>query len=81
MQCGGQFSLHKGSHTLKIRKRQSETEQKVALPLLHNISLDMLKEKYPFLGDIQAFDTERFSKEEIAIYFAFDHKKELIKRL
>lgn len=58
-------------------QRQDETGQKIVLPLLHNISLDMLKEKYPFLGDIQAIDTEHFSKEDITIYFA----KELIKRL
>lgn len=58
-------------------KRQNEGGQKIVLPLLHNISLDMLKEKYPFLGDIQTIDSGRYSKEEITILFA----KELIKRL
>ena len=58
-------------------KRQNEGGQKIVLPLLHNISLDMLKEKYPLLGDIQMIDSGRYSKEEITILFA----KELIKRL
>jgi hypothetical protein len=58
-------------------KRQNEGGQKIVLPLLHNISLDMLKEKYPLLGDIQMIDSGRHSKEEITILFA----KELIKRL
>lgn len=58
-------------------KRQNEGGQKIVLPLLHNISLDMLKEKYPLLGDIQVIDSGRHSKEEITILFA----KELIKRL
>lgn len=61
----------------ELLKRQNETGQKIVLPLLHNISLDMLKEKYPSLGDIQVIDTSRLSKEGIAILFA----KELIKRL
>lgn len=58
-------------------KRQNTSGQKIVLPLLHNISLDMLKAKYPFLGDIQVIDTQRYSKEDITILFA----KELIKRL
>ena len=58
-------------------KRQNEGGQKIVLPLLYNISLDMLKEKYPFLGNIQTIDSGRYSKEEITILFA----KELIKRL
>ena len=58
-------------------KRQNEGGQKIVLPLLHNITLEMLKEKYPLLGDIQVIDSGRYSKEEITILFA----KELIKRL
>lgn len=58
-------------------KRQNASGQKIVLPLLHNISLDMLKAQYPTLGDIQVITTERYSKEEVAILFA----KELIKRL
>lgn len=58
-------------------ERQNASGQKIVLPLLHNISLDKLKEKYPTLGDIQVISTDRHSKEEITILFA----KELIKRL
>lgn len=57
--------------------RQNTSGQKIVLPLLHNITLERLKEKYPSLGDIQVIDSARYSKEEIAILFA----KELIKRL
>lgn len=58
-------------------KRQNASGQEIVLPLLHNVSLDTLKEKYPTLGDIQVISTNKFSQEEIAILFA----KELIKRL
>ncbi len=58
-------------------KRQNESEQKIVLPLLHNISVDDMKNKYPFLEEIQVIDTKKYTKEEIAILFA----KELIKRL
>ena len=58
-------------------KRQNTSGQKIVLPLLHNVSLDMLKEKYPSLADIQCIDTVRYSKEDITVLFA----KELIKRL
>ncbi len=58
-------------------ERQNASGQKIVLPLLYNISLDKLKEKYPTLGDIQVISTDRFSKEEITVLFA----KELIKRL
>ena len=56
--------------------RQNTSGQKIVLPLLHNITVDRLKEKYPSLGDIQVIDSNRYSKEEVAILFA----KELIKR-
>ena len=58
-------------------KRQNANGQKVVLPLLHNVTLDKLVEKYPDLGDIQMISTDKYSKEEIVILFA----KELIKRL
>ena len=58
-------------------KRQNTSGQKIVLPLLHNISLDLLKEKYPLLSDIQVIDSARYSKDDITILFA----KELIKRL
>lgn len=58
-------------------RRQNENGQKVVLPLLHGITIEQLKIKYPVLGDIQVIDTARFDKETITIMFA----KELIKRL
>lgn len=58
-------------------KRQNANGQKIVLPLLHNVTLEKLVEIYPDLGDIQMISTDRFSKEEITIFFA----KELIKRL
>lgn len=58
-------------------KRQHASGQKIVLPLLHDVTIDELKEKYPALGDIQVIETTKYTKEEIAILFA----KELIKRL
>ena len=58
-------------------KRQNANGQKIVLPLLHNVTIDKLVEKYPDLGDIQMISTDKYSKEEIEILFA----KELIKRL
>lgn len=58
-------------------KRQNVSGQKIVLPLLYNISLDDMKNKYPSLEEIQAIDSSKYSKEEIALLFA----KELIKRL
>lgn len=57
-------------------ERQNSCGQKIVLPLLHNISIEQLTEKYPALGDIQTIDAQKYSKEEITILFA----KELIKR-
>ena len=57
--------------------RQNLNGQKIVLPLLHNISLDDLRNKYPELADIQVIESKNFSREEVAILFA----KELIKRL
>lgn len=57
--------------------RQNSSGQKIVLPLLHDISIDQLKEHYPALADIQVIDTSTYSTEEITILFA----KEFIKRL
>ena len=57
-------------------KRQNENGQKIVLPLLHNITMDDLKAKYPELADIQVINSKEVTKEEIAILLA----KELIKR-
>lgn len=58
-------------------KQQNVRGQKVVLPLLYNISIDEMKEKYPSLAEIQVIESSSKSNEEIAILFA----KELIKRL
>ncbi|MCI6435893.1 MAG: toll/interleukin-1 receptor domain-containing protein [Clostridiales bacterium] len=58
-------------------KRQNASGQKIVLPLIHNISIEELKEKYPKLGEIQAISTNDYSQEEVALLFA----GELIKRL
>lgn len=60
----------------ELLARQNENKQKIVLPLLHGISLDELKEKYPELGDIQCISSDDYSKEEIVLFLA----KELIKR-
>lgn len=60
----------------ELLARQNENKQKIVLPLLHGISLDELKEKYPELGDIQCISSDDYSREEIVLFLA----KELIKR-
>lgn len=57
-------------------KRQNEDGQKIVLPLLHNITMNDLKAKYPELADIQTISSKNVTKEEVAILLA----KELIKR-
>ena len=56
--------------------RQNESGQKIILPLLHKITIDNLKAKYPHIGDIQCISSERYSKDQVALLLA----KELIKR-
>lgn len=60
----------------ELLARQNDNKQKIVLPLLHGISLDELKEKYPELGDIQCISSDDYSREEIVLFLA----KELIKR-
>ena len=57
--------------------RQNESGQKIVLPLLHNITIDELKEKYSELEDIQCLETQKINLQEVCILFA----AELIKRL
>ncbi len=57
--------------------RQNRNGQKLILPILHNISVEQLKEKYPTVADIQAIDSSKYSCDEIALSFA----RQLIKRL
>ncbi len=60
----------------ELLTRQNDLGQKIVLPLLYDISIDDLKDKYPEVGDIQCISNKDYSKEEIAILLA----KELIKR-
>jgi len=59
-----------------LLERQNSEGQKLILPIVHNITTDQLKEKYPAVADIQAIESRDNSYEEIALLFA----KQLIKR-
>ena len=57
--------------------RQNRNGQKIILPILHNITVTQLQERYPAVADIQALDSSKYSCDEIALKFA----AQLIKRL
>ena len=57
--------------------RQNCNGQKIILPILHNITIEQLQEKYPAVADIQALYSSEYSCDEIALKFA----AQLIKRL
>ncbi len=57
--------------------RQNKNGQKLILPIIHGISNQQLREKYPAVADIQGISTSDHSCDEIALLFA----KQLIKRL
>lgn len=57
--------------------RQNRNGQKIILPIIHNITIQQLKEKYPTVADIQAIDSKTYSCDQIALLFA----RQLIKRL
>ena len=57
--------------------RQNRDGQKLILPIVHNISNDDLRKKYPNIADIQAIDSNDYTCDQIALLFA----KQLIKRL
>lgn len=57
--------------------RQNRNGQKLILPIVHNITNDDLRKKYPDVADIQAIDSQNYSCDEIALLFA----RQLIKRL
>ena len=61
----------------ELLNRQNENGQKIILPILHNITIDQLKEKYPDVAEIQAVNSSDYSCDEIALKFA----GQLIKRL
>lgn len=57
--------------------RQNRNGQKLILPILYNIAIEQLQEKYPSISDIQAIASEKYTCDEIALMFA----GQLIKRL
>ena len=57
--------------------RQNRNGQKLILPILHNITTEQLKAKYPLVADIQAIDSAKYSCDQIALLFA----RQLIKSL
>ena len=59
-----------------LLERQNEEGQKLILPILHNITTEQLRNKYPTVADIQAIESSKNSNEQIALLFA----KQLIKR-
>lgn len=62
---------------VEFLNRQNRNGQKLILPILHNITIDQLKEKYPSIADIQAIDSSKYTCDQIALLFA----RQLIKRL
>lgn len=61
----------------ELLMRQNRNGQKLILPIIKNITLEQLQQKYPSVADIQAIDSKDYSADEIALMFA----KQLIKRL
>lgn len=57
--------------------RQNRNGQKLILPIVHNISKEELRKKYPSVSEIQMIDSNDFTCDEIALLFA----RQLIKRL
>ena len=57
--------------------RQNRNGQKIILPIIHKITLEQLREKYPFVADIQTIDSSKYTCDKIALLFA----RQLIKRL
>lgn len=57
--------------------RQNRSGQKIILPILHNISVNQLGEKYPSIADIQTISSEKYNCDKIALLFA----KQYISRL
>ncbi len=57
--------------------RQNSNGQKLILPILHNITIAQLQEKYPSVADIQGISTEEYTCDQIALLFA----RQLIQRL
>ncbi len=57
--------------------QQNRNGQKFILPIVHNITVDDLKRKYPSISEIQAIDSNDYTCDEITLLFA----RQFIKRL
>ena len=57
--------------------RQNQNGQKIILPVVHNITMEQLRDKYPSVAEIQAINSQDYTCDQIAILFA----AQLIKRL
>jgi len=57
--------------------RQNRNGQKLILPIIHNISNEELRAKYPSVADIQTIDSKDYTCDEVALLFA----QQLIQRL
>ena len=57
--------------------RQNRNGQKLILPIVHNITMQQLQEKYPNVADIQEINSKEYTCDQIALLFA----NILIKRL
>lgn len=57
--------------------KQNRDGQKLILPILHNITIEQLTDKYPMVANIQAINSREFTCDQIALMFA----RQLIKRL
>lgn len=57
--------------------RQNRNGQKLILPIIHNITMNDLANRYPSIADIQVIDSSKYTSDQIALLFA----RQLIKRL
>lgn len=62
---------------VEFLNRQNQNGQKLILPVLHEISVDQLKKKYPSIASIHAISSKDYNCDQIALLFA----RQLIKRL
>lgn len=57
--------------------RQNRNGQKLILPILHNVTVEELYNRYPAVANLQAIDSKDYTCDQIALMFA----RQLIKRL
>jgi conserved domain protein len=61
----------------ELLNRQNRNGQKLILPIVHTITNEDLRKKYPSVAEIQALDSKNYTCDEIALLFA----RQLIRRL